>query len=103
QCVLERLPALDVEVIGRLVEDQDVGSRGDQDRQRESPLLTAGDVAERFVDVLAGEQEPAEQIADALAGEPSLTLGGLENRSLPGRALGVLGEIAELGVVADRD
>ncbi len=33
QRVLERLAALDVEVVGGLVEDQDVGARVDEDRQ----------------------------------------------------------------------
>src|SRR6185436_18911400 len=41
QRVLERLAALDVEVVGRLVEDQDVGAGGDEDREREAALLAA--------------------------------------------------------------
>ena len=61
QRVLERLAALDVEVVGGLVEDQDVGAGGDQDRQREPPLLAAGDVAELLLGVVAGEEEAAEQ------------------------------------------
>ena len=61
QRVLERLAALDVEVVGRLVEDQHVGAGGDEDRQREPPLLAAGDVAELLLDVGAGEEEAAEQ------------------------------------------
>ena len=67
QRVLERLAALDVEVVGRLVEDQDVGAGGDQDRQREPPLLAAGDVAELLLGVGAGEEEAAEQVARLLA------------------------------------
>ena len=62
QRVLERLAALDVEVVGGLVEDQDVGAGGDQDRQREPPLLAAGDVAQLLLDVGAGEEEAAEQV-----------------------------------------
>ena len=61
QRVLQRLAALEVEVVGRLVEDEDVGAGGDQDRQREPPLLAAGDVGELFLDVVAGEEEAAEQ------------------------------------------
>ena len=98
--VLERLAALDVEVVGRLVEDQDVGAGGDEDRQREAPLLAAGDVVERFLHVGAGEEEAAEQVAGLLPGEPSLALGGLEHRALARGRLGVLGEVAELDVVA---
>src|SRR5262249_58139236 len=40
--VLERLPALDVEVVGGLVEDQEVGAARDQLRQRQPPALAAG-------------------------------------------------------------
>ena len=39
---LERLAALEVEVVGRLVEDQHVGARVDEDRQRQPPALAAG-------------------------------------------------------------
>ena len=42
---LERLAALEVEVVGRLVEDEEVRARGDDDRQREPPPLAAGEHA----------------------------------------------------------
>ena len=103
QRVLERLAALDVEVVGGLVEDQDVGAGGDQDRQREPPLLAAGDVGELLLDVGAGEEEAAEQAARLLAGEAGLALGGVEHGALPGGRVGVLGEVAELDVVAGAD
>ena len=74
QGVLERLAALQVEMVGGLVEDQDVGARGDEDRQRETPLLAAGDVVEPLVDVLAAEQEVAEQVAGLLAGQAGAAL-----------------------------
>ena len=99
--VLERLAALDVEVVGRLVEDQHVGARGDQDRQREPPLLAAGDVVERLLGVGAGEEEAAEQVARLLAAEPGLALGGVEHGALARGRVGVLGEVADLDVVAD--
>ena len=86
QRVLERLAALDVEVVGGLVEDQHVGARGDQDRQREPPLLAAGDVAELLLDVGAGEEEAAEQRPRLLAGEAGLALGGVEHGALTGGA-----------------
>ena len=97
--VLERLAALDVEVVGRLVEDQHVGAGGDQDRQREAPLLAAGDVVERLLHVGSGEEEAAEQVARLLAAEPGLALGGVEHGARPRRRLGVLGEVADLDVV----
>ena len=101
--VLERLAALDVEVVGRLVEDQHVGAGGDQDRQREAALLAAGDVVERLLHVGAGEEEAAEQVARLLAAEPGLALGGVEHGARPRRRLGVLGEVADLDVVAGAD
>ena len=101
--VLERLAALDVEVVGRLVEDQHVGARGDEDRQREPPLLAAGDVAQRLLRVGAGEEEAAEQVAGLLPAEPGLALRGVEHRPLAGGGVGVLGEVADLDVVAEPD
>ena len=66
-------------MVGRLVEDQDVGAGGDEDRQREPPLLAAGDVGELLLDVVAGEEEAAEQGARLLAAEAGLALGGVEH------------------------
>ena len=100
QRVLERLAALDVEVVRGLVEDQHVGARGDEHRQREAPLLAAGDVAERLLRVGPGEEEAAQQMARLRPAEPGLALHGIEDRPLPGRGVGVLGEIADLDVVA---
>src|SRR5262245_53219918 len=97
--VLERLAALEVEVVGRLVEDQDVGAGGDEDRQREAPLLAARDVVQRFLDLGAGEEEAAEQIAGLLARQAGLTLSRVEDGPLARGALGVLGEVADLDVV----
>ena len=70
QRVLQRLPALDVEVVGRLVEDQHVGARLDQDRERQPPPLAAGQTLERLLGVLAAEQEPAEQRPPAAGVRP---------------------------------
>jgi hypothetical protein len=58
--VLERLAALDVEVVGRLVEDQQVGAGVDEDRQRQPLTLAARQPGERLQRVVAGEQEAAE-------------------------------------------
>ena len=101
QRVLERLAALDVEVVGGLVEDQDIGAGGDKDRQREPPLLPAGDVLQLFLDVGAGEQEAAEQVPRLRPRQPGLALRGVEHRPFAGRSVGVLGEVADLDVVAE--
>ena len=68
QRLLERLAALEVEVVGRLVEDQDVGAGLDEDRQRQPPALASGEHLERLLGVLAGEQEPARAAPRALFG-----------------------------------
>src|SRR3712207_8896795 len=46
QCVLQGLTAFDVEVVGRLVEDQHVRARRDKHREGEPLLLAARDVAQ---------------------------------------------------------
>ena len=58
--VLERFARLQVEVVGRLVEDQDVGARLDEDRQGQAPAFAATQPVERLVGVVAAEEEAAE-------------------------------------------
>ena len=59
---LERLAALEVEMVRRLVEDEEVRARRDDDREREPPPLAAGERGDRLlVRVPAGEEEAAEQ------------------------------------------
>ena len=97
---LERLAALEVEVVRRLVEDQDVGARVDEDRQRQPPPLAAREPLDRLLGRLAGEQELAEQRARLVRRQPRGALGGLEHAGGRVELLGVLGEHAELDVVA---
>ena len=108
QGVLEGLAALDVEVVGGLVQDQHVGRLGaaHEHRQRQAPALPAGEPGQRFLGLLAGEQEAPEQRPGLARGQAGGALGGLQH-ALLGRAagaelLGVLGEVADLDVVADR-
>src|SRR4029078_8558952 len=98
-----RLARLDVEWFGGLVEDEDVVACGDEDRQREPPLLAAGDVRELFLDVAAGEEEAAEQGPRLVLRQPRLALGRVEDGAAAGGGLGVLGEVAEFDVVAVAD
>jgi len=59
---LERFARLQVKVVRRFVQHQEVRARGDDDRQREPPPLAAGERGDAFlVLVPAGEQEPAEE------------------------------------------
>ncbi len=62
------LPADRVEVVRRLVEQQHVRARADQRGEREPGLLPAGQHAGRLVDVVAGEQERAEDPAQVGVG-----------------------------------
>ena len=98
---LERLAALEVEVVGRLVEDQHVGPGVDEDGQRQAPALAAREPVERLLGLLAAEQEPPEQRARLVrasarsrAGRPRAPC------RLLAELLGVLGEQPELDVVA---
>ena len=73
--VLERLAALDVEVVGRLVEDQEVGVRVGQQREGQALGLAAGDIGEPLLHLVAGEQEAAEQRPRLRLREPGCVLG----------------------------
>ena len=57
--LLEPLDRLDVEVVRRLVEEQQVGLRGERARQRGPRQLAARERRERPVEVGVGEAEPA--------------------------------------------
>src|SRR5262249_36284287 len=60
---LQRLPAFEVEVVGRLVEQQEVRAGGDDQREREPPPLAAGELDDGLVLLLpAREEETAEQV-----------------------------------------
>ena len=62
ECGLEGFTAFEVEVVGRLVEDEKVRSGRDDEREPEPPSLTAGELVDPLLVVVpAGEQEPAEE------------------------------------------
>ena len=60
---LERLAALQIQVVGGLVEDEHVGPRVDEDGQREPPALPARQAPEGLLGILPGEQEPPQERA----------------------------------------
>ena len=62
----QRLRGDDVEMVGRLVEQQQVDRLQQQPRQRHPHPLAAGQHADRLVDVVGGEQEGAQQVAHLL-------------------------------------
>ena len=78
ELALEPLEARDVEVVRRLVEQQQVGVAAERARERGARQLAAREGAQRPVEVVVGEAEPAHDRAVALA--PAVAAGVLEPR-----------------------
>ena len=81
-------------MVGGLVEDQHVGARLDEHRQREPPALAARQPVDRLLGLLAAEQEAAEQRARLVRRQAGRALAA--SSTVPGAAelLGVLGQAA---------
>ncbi len=62
----QRLARLQVEVVGRLVEQQQVRALPDDERQREARLLAAGEILDAAGRHVAREVEAAEEVAQIL-------------------------------------
>ena len=102
---LERLAALEVEVVRRLVEDEEVRARGDDEREREPPPLAARERADRLLVLLpAREEEAAEQRSArrAAAGRSRRCAQSSTRAALVELDL-VLGEVRGLDAVAEPD
>ena len=67
QHLLEPLERLDVEVVRRLVEQQQVGLRGERASERGAGQLAAGERLQRTVEVILREAEPADDRRGAVA------------------------------------
>ena len=65
--VLQRLDRLHVEVIGRLVEEQEVGARQHHHRQRHAGALAAREGSRLSQYRVAGETEPAQMALNQAA------------------------------------
>ena len=78
QVGLEPLQRRDVEVVGRLVEQQQVGVAGQRAGQRGARELATGEGPEVAVQVGVAEAEPVQRRVDALA--PVVAAGVLEPR-----------------------
>ena len=78
QHLLEPLERLDVEVVRRLVEQQQVRLRRERARERRPRQLAAGERAQRAVEVVIGEAEAAHDGRGAVA--PVVAAGVLEPR-----------------------
>ena len=78
QLGLEPLEARDVEVVRRLVEEEQVGVATERARERRARQLAAGERVEQAVEIGVREAEAARDRADALA--PRVAAGVLEPR-----------------------
>ena len=97
---LERLPRVEVEVVRRLVEDEEVRARGDEDGEAQPPPLPAREVAHLLhVRVPAGEEEAAEQRLRLRAVEAGHRLDAVEHAAALVQLEAVLGEVADLDAV----
>ncbi len=101
---LERLAALEVEVVRRLVEHEEVRARGDDDREREPAPLAAREHRDRLLVLrVAGEEELAEQrSAPAGAARPVIATAQSSTRAALVELDLVLGEVGGLDAVAER-
>ena len=78
ELLLEPLEVLDVEVVRRLVEQQQVGVAGERAGQRGARQLAAGEGRQRPVEVALREAEPAQRRRRPVA--PGVAAGVLEPR-----------------------
>ena len=89
-----------VEVVGGLVEQQHVGSRGDQRGQSQTGLLTAGKHVSRFHRVVTGEQERARiERACVLSSSGRHMLQVLQHGGVQIQGVVLLREVADLAAV----
>ena len=100
---LERLPALGVEVVGRLVQHQQVPAAGDQGHELQPPPLAARQPLHGGVGVGAREQEAAEQGPGLGLGEVARRQDGLDDGAVVAQAGALLGEVGDLHAVAHAD
>src|SRR5512138_358593 len=105
QPLRERRDGLEIQVVRRLVEDEDVVLEEHELREEEPDRLAAGERRRRLHALLAGEEHPAEEPRDLLVRHLVLHLaeppeGG---RARPDHAGLVLREVADLRLVAPPD
>ena len=93
---LQRFLRGDVQVVGRLVEQQEVGPLQRQDGQRQAGALAAAQGADRFEDVLAAEQVLRQVVARLLGVHFLVAEQLIQHRAVAVRAVVRLGKIADL-------
>ena len=78
QALLEHLERRDVEIVGRLVEDEQVGGLEHEPRDEDARLLAAREAADRHGELLGAEEEaprPAGDVDRAAAEDDLIALG----------------------------
>src|ERR1051326_8026960 len=105
QGLFERVGCPDIEMVRRLVEDQDIDSLGDELRERRSTAFSARERARLLVDDIAREAESTQKIAGTLLDKIGIILG--PNRADDGllriERIEVLIVVTELDEVAHLD
>ena len=101
---LQRLAALEVEMVRRLVEDEEVRARRDDDRERQPAPLAAGEHRHRLLMLVpAGEEEAAEQVLRRRARKPGGALHAVEDRAALVQLELLLREVRGLDAVSEAD
>ena len=101
---LERLAALEVEMVRRLVEDEEVGARGDDHRERESPPLAAREHGDLLLLLgVAREEELAQEVLRLGTCESRHRDGAVEHGAALVELDVVLGEVGGLDAVTHAD
>ena len=96
QRLFQRVAGPEVEVVGRLVEDQHVGAVDGELRERRPAPLAAGELLHRLLDDLAVQAEAAEQVAHLLLGVRRVVVrpDGAHHAASRGRAVPGAGRVA---------
>ena len=105
QHAFECFAAVDIEIVGRFVEQQDVGRARHQSRQHDAAPLPAGKIAHGFVGGISADAHAAEQSARLLRGQGGAVEHGFERALLEVELLvRVLSKVRDLrrGVEDDR-
>jgi hypothetical protein len=99
----ERLAHLDVEVVGRLVEDQELRPATHDQREHQARFLAAGEARDRRLDHVAAEVEAAEEVAQLLLARARIEAREVQHRRRFGVELLelVLREVADAEVLRD--
>ena len=101
--LLECFTRLDIEMVGRLVEDQQVGALDEQARQGEPRSFPAGERGDRTMHFVSPEQESRQVCPGGFFAHRLRANQDRERRSVNGQSLVALSVVADLDVRAEAD